>query len=200
MVHDGHGKHRGGGRERWRRRRRQARRRQAARPDGRRTPEIASYPARSDVRPTRGSPDGPALPGPRGYPLIGVIPDLLRDVTALPLLRDAWRTYGDAVQLPLGPYKVCFFGPADAVKHILVDNRENYPRAKYQMRWLSRVMGSSLVASEGEQWRTRRHLMHTLFTARAVAGYTDHMAAAIDGVVGRWERRMAAARGDRAIR
>lgn len=135
---------------------------------------------------------GRPLPGPRGYPLIGVLPDLFRHVTALPLLRDAWKTYGDAVQLPLGPYTLCFFAQPNAVKHILVDNRENYPRAKYQMRWLSRVMGSGLVATEGEQWRKRRHLMHKLFTARSVAGYTASMTAAIDEVVGRWERQVAA--------
>lgn len=137
------------------------------------------------------APAGRPLPGPRGYPVIGVIPALFHHVSALPLLRDAWQTYGDAIQLPLGPYKVCFFAKPDAVKHILVDNRENYPRAKYMMRWLSKVMGSSLVATEGEQWRTRRHLMHKLFTAKSVAGYTASMAAAIDDVVRRWEHQVA---------
>jgi cytochrome P450 len=137
---------------------------------------------------------GRPLPGPRGYPVIGVMPDLFRHVTALPLLRDAWRAYGDAVQLPLGPYKVCFFARPDAVKRILVDNRENYPRAKYQMRWLSTFVGTGLVAAEGEHWRTRRHLMHKLFTARSVAGYTATMASAVEDVVARWDRRVAAGR------
>ena len=134
---------------------------------------------------------GRPLPGPRGYPLIGMLPDLFHHVSALPLLKDAWRTYGDAVQVPLGPYKLCFFAHPDAVKHILVDNRDNYPRAQYQIRWLSRIMGSSLVASEGEHWRKRRHLMHKLFTVKAVQGYATAMASAVQDVVESWERRVA---------
>ena len=134
---------------------------------------------------------GRPLPGPRGYPLIGLLPDLFRHVTALPLLRDAWRAYGDAVQLPLGPYTVCFFARPDAVKHILVDNRDNYRRAQYQIRWLSRIMGTGLVASDGELWRHRRHLMHKLFTVKAVQGYATAMASAVQDVIGGWEGRLA---------
>lgn len=157
---------------------------------------LASPPAPS--RPSRrgAGGGGKPLPGPRGYPLIGLLPDLFRHVSALPLLKDAWRTYGDAVQIPLGPYKACFFAHPDAVKQIMVDKRDNYPRAKYQMRWLSRVMGASLVASEGDVWRTRRHLMHTLFTVKAVQGYATAMASAVQGVVGGWERRVAAGQPD----
>ncbi len=131
------------------------------------------------------------LPGPRGYPLIGMLPDLVRHVGALPLLRDAWRRYGDAVQLPIGPYTVCFFAEPDAVKHILVDNRDNYPRAQYQIRWLSRFMGTGLFATDGELWRRRRHIMHKLFTAKAVQGYATEMASAVQGVVDSWDHRVA---------
>ena len=130
--------------------------------------------------PARG---GRPLPGPRGYPLIGMLPDLFRHVCALPLLRDAWRSYGDAVQLPMGPYTVCFFANPDAVKHILVDNRDNYRRAQYQIRWLSRLMGTGLIVSDGELWRRRRHIMHKLFTAKAVQGYATAMASAVQEVV-----------------
>ena len=138
--------------------------------------------------PARG---GLPLPGPRGYPLIGMLPDLFHHVSALPLLRDAWRSYGDAVQLPMGPYTVCFFAHPDAVKHVLVDNRDNYRRAQYQIRWLSRLIGTGLVVSDGELWRRRRHIMHKLFTVKAVQGYATAMASAVQDVVGSWERRLA---------
>ena len=139
---------------------------------------------------------GLPLPGPRGYPLIGMVPELFRHVSALPLLRDAWRSYGDAVRLPMGPYTVCFFAQPDAVKHILVDNRDNYRRAQYQIRWLSRIMGTGLVVSDGELWRSRRHIMHKLFTVKAVQGYATAMASAVQDVVGSWERRLDNGRPD----
>lgn len=131
------------------------------------------------------------LPGPRGYPLIGMLPDLFHHVSALPLLRNAWRHYGDAVQLPMGHKTVCFFAHPDAVKHILVDNRDNYLRAQYQIRWLSRFIGTGLFVSDGELWRRRRHIMHKLFTARAVQGYTTAMSSAVQDVVDSWEGRLA---------
>jgi cytochrome P450 len=136
------------------------------------------------------------MPGPRGYPVIGVMPDLFRHASALPLIREAWRTYGDVVRLPLGPYTVCFFAQPDAVKHILVDNRQNYARAKYQIRWLERVLGSSLVSSDGERWRRRRHLMHGPFTVKAVRGYATAMASAVQDVMDGWERRLAEGRAE----
>jgi enediyne biosynthesis protein E7 len=135
-------------------------------------------------------PRGRPLPGPRGYPLIGLLPDLFRHVTALPLFKAAWQAHGDAVRLPLGPYSACLFVQPDAIKHILVDNRDNYPRAQYQIRWLGRVMGSGLVTSEGDHWRRRRHLMHKLFTAKAVGGYATAMASAVQDVVDDWGRRI----------
>ena len=134
---------------------------------------------------------GKPLPGPRGYPLIGMLPDLFRHVSALPLLKDAWRTYGDAVQVPLGPYKAICFTHPDAVKQIMVEKRDNYPRAQYQIRWLSRILGTGLVSSEGELWRKRRHLMHKLFTVKAVQGYATSMASAVQDVIDGWERRLA---------
>ena len=139
---------------------------------------------------------GRPMPGPRGYPLIGIIPDLLRHDSALPLLRDAWQTYGDVARLPMGPYTLAFFAHPDAVKHILVDNRDNYPRAKFQQRWSSRGLGTSLFSSVGEHHRRRRHLMHGPFTVKAVRGYAPAVASAVQEVIEDWERRVAEDRAE----
>jgi hypothetical protein len=47
--------------------------------------------------------EGRLAPGPPGYPVIGVLPDIVRHGSALPVFKDAWRTYGDVVRVPLGP-------------------------------------------------------------------------------------------------
>src|SRR5262245_13432591 len=96
--------------------------------------------------PTRG---GLPLPGPRGYPLIGMLPDLFHHVSALPLLRDAWWRYGDAVQLPLGPYTGGFFAHPEAARQILERNRANYRRAQYQIAWPPRPVVTGLASAMG---------------------------------------------------
>ena len=52
-------------------------------------------------------------------------------------------------------------------------------------------MGTGLFVSEGELWRRRRHIMHKLFTAKAVQGYATAIASAVHDVVGSWDRRLA---------
>src|SRR4051812_36212957 len=136
------------------------------------------------------------MPGPRGYPLIGVIPDLFRRTSVLSFFRDAWRSHGDAVRLPMGPYTLCFFAHPDAVKHVLVDNRDNYPRGQFQLRWTSRGLGTGLLSTEGEEWRRRRHLMHGPFTVKAVRGYGTAVIAAAEELVEGWARRLAEGRAE----
>src|SRR5215213_9926401 len=151
----------------------------------------AAVPKRTPAARRQPAAAGRPMPGPRGYPLIGVAPEIFRHESVLPLLRSAWQTYGDAARLPMGPYTLCFFAHPDAVKHILVDKRDNYVRSEIHRRWASRGLGSGLFFSVGEQHRRRRHLMHGPFTVKAIRGYATAVASAVQVVVEEWERRLA---------
>ncbi|MGH2848020.1 MAG: cytochrome P450, partial [Thermoleophilaceae bacterium] len=65
-----------------------------------------------------------AIPGPRGYPLVGIMPALFRN--PFEFMVEAARTHGGVVRLDLGPAKVYLVSDPDYVRHILVDNRSNY--------------------------------------------------------------------------
>ena len=90
-----------------------------------------------------------AIPGPRGLPLMGVLPGLRRD--SLGTLIRAARDFGDVAALPAGPRRVYLVNHPDHVRRILQDNHRNYGLpAHYRM--LRPVFGDGLFTSEGERW------------------------------------------------
>src|ERR1700686_2817100 len=62
------------------------------------------------------------IPGPRGYPLLGVLPKFWRD--PLGFLSDTVREYGDLVCLRRN--RLYLANHPDHVQHVLRDKRENY--------------------------------------------------------------------------
>ena len=83
-----------------------------------------------------------------------------------------------------------FFGRAsfilndpDAIRHVLVDNYENYTRTPAAMRVLRPVLGEGLLIAEGRSWKHQRRTLAPAFTPRAVASLTPHMIAVTDETI-----------------
>jgi cytochrome P450 len=71
----------------------------------------------------------------------------------------------------------------DAIRHVLVDNYENYTRTPAGIRVLRPVLGEGLLISEGRAWKHQRRTLAPAFTPRAVMTLVPHMNAAIDQTV-----------------
>jgi cytochrome P450 len=71
----------------------------------------------------------------------------------------------------------------DAIRHVLVDNYENYTRTPTAMRVLRPVLGEGLLIAEGRAWKHQRRTLAPAFTPRAVSTLIPHMIAAIDETV-----------------
>ena len=71
----------------------------------------------------------------------------------------------------------------DAIRHVLVDNYENYTRTPTAMRVLRPVLGEGLLIAEGRAWKHQRRTLAPAFTPRAVSTLVPHMIAAIDETV-----------------
>ena len=56
----------------------------------------------------------------------------------------------------------------DAIKHVLVDNYENYTRTRFAMRVLRPIVGDGLLVAEGRPWKHQRRTLAPAFTPRAV--------------------------------
>jgi cytochrome P450 len=83
-----------------------------------------------------------------------------------------------------------FFGRAsfilntpNAIRHVLVDNYENYTRTPAAIRVLRPVLGDGLLIAEGRAWKYQRRTLAPAFTPRAVASLVPHMIAVTDETI-----------------
>jgi cytochrome P450 len=80
----------------------------------------------------------------------------------------------------------------DAIRHVLVDNYENYTRTPAGIRVLRPILGEGLLIAEGRAWKHQRRTLAPAFTPRAVGTLVPHMVAAIDQTVAELRTRTAA--------
>lgn len=126
---------------------------------------------------------GDKIPGPRGWPLVGVLPLIKRD--PLGSIQGFRRDYGDFVHLhnPLFP---CFqVSHPDYVTHVLVDNYRNYRKSRFH-DMLRPLIGNGLLTSDGDHWRRQRRMIQPAFHQRCIDGHATAMAAAAARLVERW--------------
>jgi len=71
----------------------------------------------------------------------------------------------------------------DAIRHVLVDNYENYSRTPTGFRVLRPMLGEGLLIAEGRSWKHQRRTLAPAFTPRAVTTLVPHMIAATDETV-----------------
>ncbi len=71
----------------------------------------------------------------------------------------------------------------DAIRHVLVDNYENYTRTPAGLRVLRPILGEGLLIAEGRAWKHQRRTLAPAFTPRAVTTLIPHMLAATDDTV-----------------
>jgi unspecific monooxygenase len=71
----------------------------------------------------------------------------------------------------------------DAIRHVLVDNYENYTRTSAGIRVLRPMLGEGLLIAEGRAWKHQRRTLAPAFTPRAVAPLVPHMIAVTDETI-----------------
>lgn len=133
--------------------------------------------------------DGSA-PGPKGVTLLGSVPEMRRK-GMIQFYLDAWRTYGDTVRIQTGPLVQHVIARPDDIKHVLLDNKDNYEKGLLALKKLNMVLGSGLFTSEGELWRRQRSIMGPTFTPRAIGQFADAMITSTGRMLRGWEARAA---------
>lgn len=71
----------------------------------------------------------------------------------------------------------------DAIRHVLVDNYENYTRTPAGFRVLRPMLGEGLLIAEGRAWKHQRRTLAPAFTPRAVSLLIPHMIAVTDETI-----------------
>jgi enediyne biosynthesis protein E7 len=130
----------------------------------------------------------------RGRPIVGVLPELLRDGPALCLA--AVRAHPrSVVRLRVGPASIYIVAHPDHVNHVMVQNNRNYWKGRAFNR-ASFLFGRGLVMNEGDSWLHQRRLMSPAFSQAKVAGLVPIMGEVVEKKIRAWD---AAARAGRPV-
>jgi cytochrome P450 len=82
----------------------------------------------------------------------------------------------------VGRQQIILSDPA-AIRHILIENAENYGRTPSVARLLGPVVGRGLFLAEGEDWRRQRRTAAPAFAPRMMGPVAAHVARACDRLV-----------------
>src|SRR5438270_227534 len=99
---------------------------------------------------------------------------------------DTWgpRSYEeDVIQTRFFGRNSFIVNAPDAIRHVLVDNYENYVRTPAAVRVLKPILGEGLLIAEGRSWKHQRRTLAPAFTPRAVGTLVAHMIAATDATI-----------------
>ena len=130
----------------------------------------------------------------RGRPLLGVLPELMRDGPGL-CVRAMHAHPRSVVRLRAGPASIYLVMHPDHVQQLLVENNRTYWKGRAFNR-ASFLFGRGLVLNEGESWLHQRRLMSPAFSQARVAGLVPIMAEVVRKKAEAWE---AAARAGRPV-
>jgi cytochrome P450 len=131
----------------------------------------------------RPAPAETTISGPRGFPLVGVLPQLWRD--PLGFFMDTAREYGDITFLNLGFNKAFLLNHPNHIKHVLQDNYRNYRKSSF-IEKLKPLLGEGLLTSDGELWTRQRQLLQPGFRRERLQGLAHIMTEVIAAMIVRW--------------
>jgi cytochrome P450 len=127
--------------------------------------------------------------GPRGYPILGVLPNLRVD--PIRTFLDAADRYGDIVHMKAGPYHGFLVTDPAHIRHVLQDNARNYHKSPLYDR-LRDNLGNGLLTSEDAFWLRQRRLAQPAFHRERIQAMAATMVECTEHMLERWERVAAA--------
>ena len=121
------------------------------------------------------------VPGPKGLPLLGVLPQVRQG--ALQFFLRAAMDYGGLVRLEMGPKRFYLVSHPDYIKYILQDNNKNFSKGYEMTRPL---LGDGLVSAEGDLWLKQRRLIQPIFNRAHLASFARVMVDETSKLLERW--------------
>lgn len=122
-------------------------------------------------------------PGPYGYPLVGVLPQMRRNM--LQFLTESVQQYGDVVLLRMGSKRVTLLCHPEHISHVLQENHSNYRKSEF-IKKIKPFLGQGLATSEGEVWRRQRRLAQPAFHRQRIAGLAKVVTGATEDMLASW--------------
>jgi cytochrome P450 len=128
-------------------------------------------------------PDARNPPGPRGLPIVGCLPSLLRD--PMVFLTSVARKYGGIARVPVRKKFLYVVSDPALLRELLVTQRHDYTK-NYRYRHVQVLLGQGLLLSEGDEWRRQRLMTQPAFKAEPVDAQVGWMSIEIQNFLDRW--------------
>ena len=125
------------------------------------------------------------VPPPKRLPFFRYLSTVRRNF--IEALDEGMYRQGMIVQRSVGRHSFIVNNP-EGIRHVLLENAANYPKADVEHRILGPGMGKGLILSEGETWRAHRRIMAPAFDHRTVERYAPVMTNAACGLAVRWQK------------
>ncbi|WP_172828884.1 cytochrome P450 [Mycobacterium sp. 1164966.3] len=128
------------------------------------------------------------MPGPVGLPVVGVMPQLMRDPFGYNY--ECAKRYGDVYRLPLPVYDVVMFNNPDDVPRVFNTNGGEFAFSSKATAFFSKVMlgGVMMGALDGEPHAQRRKLISPMFSHRGLASVSDVIVDEFDRQLAKWDQ------------
>jgi cytochrome P450 len=124
-----------------------------------------------------------SIPSARGWPIVGVAPQLLRD--PLKLVSAVMREHGELVRLEgLNTYLVA---DADLVRAIMIDDPQSFSKNPETMKKISPAIGAGLSTLTGAEWSKHRKLANPVFAKRNVSTFMPIFHRSIRETIAEWD-------------
>jgi cytochrome P450 len=138
---------------------------------------------RSKAQPPRRLAD---LPGPKGWPLLGSLPQLEPPKFHLQLGQWA-REYGRLFQLRLGRRRILVVADHEAVAAVLRDRPDGFRRTdRLEAIGLEMGLKPGLFGVNGEVWKRQRRMVMAAFDPGHVKAYYPSLVKCGERLAGRW--------------
>jgi cytochrome P450 len=123
-------------------------------------------------------------PGPRGMPILGMLPAIKRDPAGVFI--QAALQFGDVVYFRIGPRRGYLITNPDDIRHVLQDNARNYHKSPLYDK-LRMFLGNGLLTSEDGFWLRQRRIAQPAFHRQRMADLAGVMASAARDAAARWQ-------------
>ncbi len=123
-------------------------------------------------------------PGPKGWPLLGVVPQFVRDPPGY-LVRVA-REHGDVARLPIGRGEVFLLSGPKEIEYAHLHTGREFKKGYQNDLGTRLLLGNGLVTSDGEFWRRQRRLAQPAFHRERINAYGEIMVSYTERMLAGW--------------
>ncbi len=130
--------------------------------------------------------DTPILTQHKGWPVVGILPELLTN-SPLQTLSNIVVRHGGFVELQIGMKRVFLVSDPAVFQHVLRDNYTNYPKPDLLYGTLKRVAKNGLLTSEGDFWLRQRRMIQPHFHRKQLVKMAETMTESIAIILDGWQ-------------